>query len=117
MTDQEKKQQRVSLGIEIEDAKEEFLHLQEKALRLADRLEEIVKKIRLNANHRPSKDDFTPEFELANKLKPEHQGVLKFDEIEKLIEELRAARKNLFNLIERKSQLFNGGSSVNVPFD
>jgi len=108
MTDQEKKQQRVSLGIEIEDAKEEFVHLREKALHLADRLDEITGKIRINANHRPSAADFTPDFELANRLEPEHQTVLSFDEIGKLIEELRAARKKLFTLAERKAQLSNG---------
>ncbi|MGD0548819.1 MAG: hypothetical protein ABR991_13525 [Terracidiphilus sp.] len=41
MMDQEKKQQRVSLGIEIEDAREEFSHLRKKALHLADHLEQI----------------------------------------------------------------------------
>ena len=117
MTDQEKKQQRVSLGVEIEDAKEEFIRIRGKSLHLADRLDEITKKIRTNANHRPSADDFTPEFGLANRLKPEHQAVLRFEEIEKLIEELREARKKLFNLALRKSQLSNNGSSVNVPFD
>jgi hypothetical protein len=114
MTDQEKKQQRVSLGIEIEDTKEEFIHLREKALHLADRLDEVTKKVRTNANYRPSADDFTPDFELANRLRPEHQSVLSFDEIGRLIEELRAARKKLYNLAERKSQLSNGEFSVTV---
>jgi hypothetical protein len=114
MTDQEKKQQRVSLGIEIEDAKDEFFHLREKALRLADSFDEITKKIRINANHRPSPADFTSEFELANRLGPDHQAALNFEDIGKLIEELRASRKKLFNLAERKSQLSNGDFSVTV---
>jgi hypothetical protein len=114
MTDQEKKQQRVSLGIEIEDAKEEFIHLREKALHLADSLDEITKKIRVNANHRPSAEDFTPDFGLANRLRPDHQVALSFEDIGKLIEELKDARKKLFNLAERKSQLSNGDFSVTV---
>ena len=114
MTDQEKKQQRVSLGIEIEDAKEEFIHLREKALHVADRLDEITKMVRINASHRPSAADFTPEFELANRLGPGHQPVLSFEEIGKLFEELRAARKKLFSLSERKSQLSNGDFSLIV---
>ena len=114
MTDQEKKQQRVNLGIEIEDAKEEFIHLREKALHLADNLDEITRKVRTNANHRPSAADFTPDFELANRLEPEHQATLSFEEIRKLLEELRAARKRLFNLAERKSQLSNGDFAATV---
>lgn len=117
MTDQEKKQQRVNLGIEIEDAQGEFIHQREKALSLADRLDEIAGKVRANANHRPSRADFSPDFELENRLNPEHQTVLNFEEIGKLIEELRAARKRLFNLAERKAQLTNGGLSMSVPLD
>jgi len=114
VTDHEKKQQRVSLGIEIEDAKEEFVHLRERALQRADRLDEITKKIRTNANYRPSPADFTPDFEMANRLRPEHQAVLNFDEIGKLIEELRAERKKLYNLYERKNQLSNVDGSMTV---
>jgi hypothetical protein len=118
MTNQEKKQQRVNLGIEFEDAKDEFLHLREKALSLADHLDEVTTMVRINANHKPTAADFTADSELANRLGPEHQTVLSFEEIGRLIEGLRGARKKLFNLAERKSQLSsNNGSSVNVPFD
>jgi YD repeat-containing protein len=114
MTDQEKRQQRVNLGIEIEDAQGEFVHLREKALSLADRLGEITKKVRDNAAYKPSKADFDPEFEMGNKLEPRHQTVLDYDAFNRLIEELRAARKKLYNLYERKSQLSNGDFSVIV---
>ena len=114
MTDQEKRQQRANLFIEIEDAKADFVHLRERAFSLADRLDKVTKKVRDNANWKPSRADFTSEFELANKLELEHQTALNFDEINKLIEELRAARKNLFNLAERKSQLSNGDFSMTV---
>jgi len=114
MTDQEKKQQRVSLGIEIEDAREEFSHLREKALHLADHLEQITNMLRINANRKPTADDFEPDFELANRLRPEHQAALSFDEINKLIESLRAARKRAYNLLERRSQLSSGDFSVTV---
>lgn len=114
MTDQEKKQQRVSLGIEIEDAQQEFAYLREKALRWAGNLDAIAKKVYRVATLNPSAADFTAEFELANRLTPECRPVLNFEEIEKLIEELRAARKQLFNLAERKSQLSNGDFSVTI---
>ena len=114
MTDQEKRQQRVSLGIEIEDAQGEFVHLREKALSLADRLDEIAKKVRDNAVYRPSKSDFNPEFELGNKLEPRHQIALDYESTNRLIEELRAARKKLFSLAERKSQLSNVDFSATV---
>lgn len=100
--------------IEIEDAQREFVHLREKALSLASRLDEVVKKVRENATHRPSRDDFSPEFEMANKLEPKHQTVMDYDGINRLIEELRAARKKLYNLAERKAQLLNGDFSVTV---
>lgn len=107
MTDQEKKQQRANLVIEIEDAQGEFVHLREKALSLADRLDEVVKKVRANAAYRPSNADFNPDFELANRLDQRHQTALDYDTTNRLIEELRAGRKKLFSLAERKSQLSN----------
>jgi hypothetical protein len=114
MTDQEKRQQRVSLGIEIEDAHGEFVHLREKALSLADRFDEIAKKVRDNAGYRPSKSDFDPEFELGNKLGLRHQTVLDYDATNRLIEELREARKKLYNLGERRAQLSSGDFSATV---
>ena len=117
MTDQEKRHLRADLLIEIEDAQEEYAHLREKSLRLADGLIEISKKVRGNATLNPSVADFSSDFELANRLRPEHQAVLNFAETVKLIEELKVARQKLFNLTERKAQLSGNGLSVKVPFD
>jgi hypothetical protein len=114
MTEQEKKQQRANLLIEIDDAGQDFAHLREKALSLTDRLGEIAQKVYVNANLKPSRSDFSAEAELAGKLNPEHQTVLNFDEIGNLIEELRTARKRLFNLAERKAQLSSNGFTMTV---
>jgi hypothetical protein len=114
VTDQEKKQQRVSLGIELEDAQVELAYLREKAFQIADRLDEITNRIRVNATRKPSRADFDSDIEMENRLGPEHQSVLSFEETGKLIEDLRAARKKLYNLSERKSQLSSGDFTMTI---
>ncbi len=117
MTEREKKQQRANLLIEIEDSQEELAHLREKALRIADNLDDLTKKIRGHAATNTSRADFSSEFDLVNRISLESQTSLNFIEIEKLIEEMRTERKKLFNLIERKSQLSNSGLSISIPID
>jgi Zn-dependent oligopeptidase len=110
MSDQEKRQQRVQLRIEVEDARQNLADLQERALRIADELEAVADKTRSNANLEPSKADFTSEADVANRIDPCCQSSLNYGNLLRLIEGLKQARQKVFNLRLRESRLVNGGT-------
>lgn len=122
MNTQDAKQQRANLLVETEDVQVELTGLQNKAMNLANGLEEIAKKLRFNANLKPSSDDFSADFEIANRLTPNHQFMLDFAETASLIWKLKDVRQKLYNLALTKSQLQSGGASgggftTKVPFN
>ena len=85
MNTQDAKQQRANLLVETEDVQVELTGLQNKAMNWANGLEEIAKKLRINANLKPSSDDFSADFEIVNRLTPNHQFMLDFAETASLI--------------------------------
>lgn len=105
MTDQEKRLQRAQLQVEVEEAELELAHLREKAIRLVGSLRTIADKIEMNANLRPSADDFLMEVELERRLAPENQQTMDYAAAVSVIFQLRKARQDLLNLRERKSNL------------
>jgi hypothetical protein len=109
VTDQEKKLQRAELLIEIEDAESDLNALREKAIRRQQALQKIASKLEMNAALLPSDDDFSVVAEVGRKLRLEDQEVLNFVEITKLIEELKQARQNVYNLHGRRKQLADSG--------
>ena len=115
MTDQEKREQRVNLLIDLEEAQEELAHIRERALRVADDLESAAQKMRENADCQPSKAAFSPEQELASKLTQRHQEAMYFDQAANLIEKLRTSRRRVFQLSERRKQLSTG--CISIPSD
>jgi ubiquinone biosynthesis protein UbiJ len=117
MTDQEKKIQRAQLQVELDDARDDLAHLREKAIRLANKIEQVCQLLRRNASREPSAADFTAEADMANRLQPEHQSALDHSEIVKLIDELKVTRQKVFNLSERKAARTYDGNSVKIPID
>ena len=117
MTDQEKKLQRAQLQVEFDDARDDLAHLREKAIRLANNIEQVCQLLRKNASLDPSAADFSAEVDMANRLQPEHQSALDQSGIVKLIDELKVTRQKVFSLSERKAALTNGGNTVKVPMD
>jgi hypothetical protein len=111
MTDQEKRQQRIEIELELEDAQKELASLRVKALRMAENIDHVAAKIRANANLTPSRDDFNSESDLANRLEPTHQLAMSFENAAKLIDELKTARQKVFRSKELKASLTNGGDS------
>jgi hypothetical protein len=107
VTDQEKKLQRAQLQVELDDSLSDLAHLQEKAVRLAEQVQQVARKLAENARLQPAKSDFTMEADLVNRLSPEHQACLDFTQIIRLIEDLKVARQKVFNLQERKTHLAN----------
>jgi hypothetical protein len=107
MTDHEKRAQRVQLRMELDDAESDLAHLKESAIRNADSLEAIARRIRRNAALEPSRDDFDVEAELKQRLSIEEFGFLKSsgDSIAALITELRQTRQKVFHLRERDAAL------------
>ena len=117
MTDQEKREQRVNLHIDIEDAAQELAHLRESAFRIADDLEGAARRMRENAESTPGEADFSPEQELANRLTPRHQTAMDFDRASRVIEKMRQARQRIYQLNQRRSQLSSAAGLVSVPSD
>jgi len=115
MTDQEKRQQRVNLMIDLEEAQEELAHLRERALRVADGLESAARKMRENADCQPSNADFSPEQELSSKLSQRHQEAMDHEQATSLIENLRMARQRVVQLNQRRSQLAGSSVLVSIP--
>lgn len=103
---------RVKLAIELRDAQSDLTLLQEKALQLADRLDLVSRKIRRNAAFPPSKNDFSPEFDMSNMLEEHDRAALNSNDVGKLTDDLKMARQRVFNLIFRKEQLDHGNSST-----
>lgn len=107
MTNTEQRRQRVELRIDLEDADNGLAHLRERAIRSAQALELIARKLRDNTKLEPSRADFDVEAELAMRLTPEEFGILKTsgDSITLQIAEMRQQRQTVFNLRERDTSL------------
>ena len=105
MTDDAKREVRVRLQIDLEDAEAEFSHIKEEAKQIADKIRAVSDKIVANTRLEPSRDDFDLNQELRHRLSPDQQGHLNFNEVIRVIAELRQSRQKVFNLRERKSQL------------
>jgi hypothetical protein len=117
MTEQEKRQERAALQIEIENANEDLAYLRAKALRLADGFAEVSRKFRTNGSLNPSGADFDPASEIENRIRPELETLFDFTATVALIDQLRTARKKVFNLSERKAQLSTASPLMTVPID
>ncbi len=105
MTDQEKKLRRAQLLVDLEDAQNELAHLREKAERAIQQMKVAANKLRHNITLEPSTADFTVEGDIANRLGPESQSLPGYAELLKLIDELKVARQNVYNLQLRKAQI------------
>ena len=113
MTQQEKKQQRGELLVELDDAQLELAHLREKGNRIADKMEAVLKKLRRNTGLEPSRDDFNMRGDELNRL---DIGEVCPDshEVGKLIDEMKAARQKVLTLVDRKQQLAHPSTSITI---
>jgi hypothetical protein len=108
VTDSEKLEQRVRLGVEVETAKEELAHERERALQLADDLGQWAKWLRFHAEKQPSATDFTPsqsDAEVRLLVDERKKECLNFTTLLRTEENLRTARQNAANLELRRMQL------------
>lgn len=107
MTYEEQRRQRVELRLDMEDAERNLAHLQERAIRSAESLEAVARKLRKNAGLAPSRADFDAETELQMCLTVEQFAMLKSsgDSIVSQIAELRQERQHVFHLRERDANL------------
>jgi len=112
VTTDEKRQQRVQVRIDLEDAQGELNALRVKAARMADALERVSAKLRYNASLEPSGHDFTLEADIKNRLDPRSQSDLSYDEVLRVIEQLKAARQKVVNFTQQEKQLGTSGLTV-----
>jgi hypothetical protein len=108
VTDSEKLEQRVRLGVEVETAKEDLAHERERALQLADDLGQWAKWLRYHAEKQPAAADFTPtqsDAELRLLVDERKKECLSFTALLRTEENLRSARQNASNLEMRRMQL------------
>ena len=108
MTDNEKLEQRVRLGVEVETAKEDLAHERERALRLADDLLQWAKWLQHHASKQPSATDFTPsqsDAELRLLADERKKECLNITTLLRTEESLRVARQKAANLELRQMQL------------
>ena len=112
MTDSEKREQRVRLGIECEQAAEDLAHERERALRLADLLNAWAQWLQELANKKPSAADFMPDLNGDDiRANPKYQECLSFTTLLQTEERLRLARQKASNLELRRMQLTSPPSS------
>jgi hypothetical protein len=106
MTEQEKKQHRGQLLVEIEDAGNDLAMSQDQAFSIVQSLRDIADKLERNAALEPSPADFTAEASVKNRLTlDEREKFPKVESVDKLIEELKEARQKVFNLRQRRMKL------------
>jgi len=105
VTDQEKRLHRAQLLIDIEDAEKELAYSRDKAATVAREHENISDAIRRNIEIDPSQADFTVDGEVANRLTPTQITFEGGQTAAALIAEMRRARRNLFDLYERRRKL------------
>jgi hypothetical protein len=108
MTESEKREQRVRLGVEVEEASENFAHERERARRLANDLEAWSRWLRHHAEKQPSASDFSPtqsDAEMRLLVDEKRKECLNFTTLLQTEENLRSARQNVSNLELRRMQL------------
>jgi|SRR5208282_4628193 len=103
MTDQEKKLQRAQLQVDLEDAQGELVHLREKAIRMSLELKRLAEKLQNSVDREPSSNDFSMHLDMTDRLDPTLQ--LDIPAIIKVLDELKVARQNVYNLQTRKDHL------------
>jgi hypothetical protein len=116
MTDREKREQRVQLRIDLEDAESDLAHLRERAIRVAVSLEAIVRKIRQNAALEPSRNSLEAAAESRLRLSNEELEMLKNSSglIPAALAELGQARRQVFQLRERDAALTRVGRATQI---
>lgn len=108
MTDQERIEQKVRLGIETEEALINLAHERERVLRLASDLDTWANWLRGHANKQPSAADFmggSSAADLTLRSDGRYRECLNFDTLARAEEDLRMARQKASNLELRKMQL------------
>ena len=106
MTPDEKRRHRAELQIEIEDIESDLAYCRGRARSLASGLQEVVAMILRNAELEPTKDDFTADAELENRLSPTQLAKLQdWKSILEILGELRSYRKGIYNLRKRMTDL------------
>ena len=111
MTDQEKRQSRGELLVNLEEAQKNLAHLQEKAEQFSDAMEGAATKLRRNANRKPSAEECAAGVDSEDRLGPECQSLPSYAEALRLIDELNVARRKVWNLESRKART----SGVPIP--
>lgn len=108
MTDHEKVEQRVRLGVDVENAKQDLAHERERALALADDLQAWARWLQRHAGRKPSACDLVSDQsaeDLALRTDERRKECLNFNTLLKVEEGLRAAREKASNLELRRMQL------------
>lgn len=113
MTDQEKREQRGRLLVDLEDAKSDLASLQEKAVRMSEEMKEAATTVRRNADLQPSGEELATGGAAENRLGQEYQSLPAYIDLIKLIQALRAARQKVYSLELRKARL--EGSPIPLP--
>jgi len=99
MTDKDRKLHRGQLLVQIEDAEDDLGGLRGQAISAARSLEEVADKLRQNAALEPSPTDFTIEGDVNNRFTPNEVATFAaIDSLAKLIEAMKRARQDVFNL-------------------
>jgi hypothetical protein len=108
MTDQDKIEQEVRLGVESKHAADDLAHEREHVLRLADDLVKWASWLQSHANKQPEAADFMPGGDV-NDINMKADGRLReclsFENLVRAEESLRKARQKASNLELRRMQL------------
>ena len=103
MTNQDRNLYRGQLLVQIENAEEDLGLLRGDAISAARGLEGIAEKLRWNAGLEPSPSDFTAEGDVENRLTPDEvASFATVDSVSKMIERMKKARQDVFNLRKLK---------------
>jgi 3'-phosphoadenosine 5'-phosphosulfate sulfotransferase len=108
VTDNEKIEQEVRLGVETKHAITDLAHERERTLRLAADLDTWANWLRGHANKQPSAADFmggASASDLTLRSDGRYRECLNFDTLVRAEEDLRMARQKASNLELRKMQL------------
>jgi 2-phosphoglycerate kinase len=105
MTQDEKRQQKMELLLQYQEAEDDLAHLRERAKQISERLGKITAWLHdyYEFHNRPMQEINQRNYQIVND--PQYRNATNFNEMIELVEQIRVAQGKLAELAKRKESL------------